>query len=266
MSSMESQSLICKILAVTCLISVATCHFQFNTKNFKLYRLWDMDDRMPPFPPLSPITCKEECAMFCLNDVTCAAFTYGEYVKFCMMTPEVVRPYDVSISMSLPGYTHYSIYEDIEGGILPPGYRTFNISKLALRFHYYWPMNWTDARDTCNSEGGRLLTLDTEQKRQLLEDLIISNKDLSTTGTGLFIGGMVNGTEFYWQDGTLLASNDPLWAPSQPTGIGNCTILDRDKGFRLADGDCSLKQPYICEHLHFETQSSLPSVGRYSLT
>ncbi|XP_071096889.1 uncharacterized protein [Haliotis cracherodii] len=265
MSSMESLSLTCKIIAVTCFVGMTTCSFQFNTKNFQLYRLWDMDDLMPPFRPVSPITCKEECAMICMSDVTCAAFSHGEYVRFCMVTPESVRPYDVSISSRLSGFTHYSLYEDIGEGILPPGYRTFNISKLALRFHYYWPKNWTDARDTCASESGRLLTLDTEEKRQLLQDLITSNKELSTTGTGLYVGGTVNGTEFYWEDGTLLANSDPLWAAS-PAGTGNCTILDRDKGFRLVDGDCSLEQPYICEHLHFETQSTLPSVGRQSLT
>ncbi|KAK7103305.1 hypothetical protein V1264_018234 [Littorina saxatilis] len=129
------------------------------------------------------------------------------------------------------------------------------ISDIAVR------KNWTDARDACDSEGGRLAVLDTKDKIDTVMDVMKNNRDFPNVR--YYLGAhrpmdrwntpWPNGAQDYiWLNGQPLDLNltAPYWLEGEPNNqiqLQNVIMmwwyLDRP----WVDDDADRIEGYICE-------------------
>ncbi|XP_066266209.1 perlucin-like protein isoform X1 [Branchiostoma lanceolatum] len=126
----------------------------------------------------------------------------------------------------------------------PAGYQQFQ--RTCYRFSTD-QKPYSEARDTCHGEGGRLATVKTNWTHDFL-----ANHVRATTHANTWIGLSDVETEgvWIWDDGTLLAG-DGIWGTGEPnSGTGeNCAHIYPDKDYRWNDSNCPRSYYYICEVL-----------------
>ncbi|XP_059476166.1 uncharacterized protein LOC132197108 [Neocloeon triangulifer] len=105
--------------------------------------------------------------------------------------------------------------------------------------------NWHSAKSYCSQEGLHLANLKTqadidvvwnETKRLGQGDSWVSARDFGSTGQ----------PEFYWQDGTFLASDSALWWDASAKKSG-CAEIQPSRDNKLRRYGCSNSQRFICE-------------------
>ncbi|XP_041360424.1 uncharacterized protein LOC121376632 isoform X1 [Gigantopelta aegis] len=213
-----------------------------------MVRMTEMDKRMLPAQSITA-SCTADCGVWCTEDPTCTTFSYGEIVRMCMLYPELLRPYDVSITLHQADFLTFNVFQVSEKSTYPAGYRKTSIPDFVIRFHYYWELNWSSASLVCQQEGGRLVMANTEEKRELLARKIAHSRDLRIRDdNGFYVGAYaISGSDFSWLDGNDTPVDHSAWASGKPDGSGNCTVLLPTESFKLADENCDVQRPYICE-------------------
>ncbi|XP_041360425.1 hemolymph lipopolysaccharide-binding protein-like isoform X2 [Gigantopelta aegis] len=178
-----------------------------------MVRMTEMDKRMLPAQSITA-SCTADCGVWCTEDPTCTTFSYVS-----------------------------------EKSTYPAGYRKTSIPDFVIRFHYYWELNWSSASLVCQQEGGRLVMANTEEKRELLARKIAHSRDLRIRDdNGFYVGAYaISGSDFSWLDGNDTPVDHSAWASGKPDGSGNCTVLLPTESFKLADENCDVQRPYICE-------------------
>ncbi|CAH1244534.1 CLEC10A [Branchiostoma lanceolatum] len=126
----------------------------------------------------------------------------------------------------------------------PAGYQQFQ--RTCYRFSTD-QKPYSEARDTCHGEGGRLATVKTNWTHDFL-----ANHVRATTHANTWIGLSDVETEgvWVWDDGTLLAG-EGMWGTGEPNGgtMENCVHIYADKDYRWNDNLCPRSYYYICEVL-----------------
>ncbi|KAK7103310.1 hypothetical protein V1264_018238 [Littorina saxatilis] len=123
--------------------------------------------------------------------------------------------------------------------------------------------NWTDARDACDNEGGRLAVLDTKGKIDTVIDVMRDNTDFPQVG--FYLGAhrpmdrwntaWPNGEQDYiWLNGQPLDPDltAPYWKDSDPNNWQdgqNVIMLYGDQGISRpwVDDNADRIEGYICE-------------------
>ncbi|KAK7103308.1 C-type lectin domain family 4 member C-like [Littorina saxatilis] len=129
------------------------------------------------------------------------------------------------------------------------------ISDIAVR------KNWTDARDACDSEGGRLAVLDTKDKIDTVMDVMRDNPDFPLVSYHLgahrpmdrWDTAWPNGKpDYIWLNGQPLDLNltEPYWNVHDPNNWGNSQnvmILSNNQKRLWGDTAAVADGGYICE-------------------
>ncbi|KAK6188531.1 hypothetical protein SNE40_004689 [Patella caerulea] len=152
-----------------------------SIRRFQAFRYPPMEGLKPPMEPVSGgIAGSTECAMLCSSDATCTSFSHSAVNKMCMLSPEIIRPYDISISHPIEHWYHFNVHEVINGSqvFLRQGYRWFHDLQMALRFHFYWPLNYNQSQAICQEEGAELVTINNEEKMGAILTAVEENENL----------------------------------------------------------------------------------------
>ncbi|XP_068147081.1 C-type lectin 37Da-like [Drosophila tropicalis] len=112
--------------------------------------------------------------------------------------------------------------------------------------------NWFDAYQTCRLIGSELITIDTIEEwnlvNQYLRDMKIENQPYWTSGTDL----ANEGKHVWFSNGVSITLND-IWYPGEPTNSGAVEHCDElsftydGSPTGLNDRDCTHTARYICE-------------------
>ncbi|ESP05661.1 hypothetical protein LOTGIDRAFT_152529 [Lottia gigantea] len=209
------------------LLLLCVCTIQSLDRRFTAIRFPPMEGLMPQADPLLNVKTKIGCAMFCVQDETCACISYNKFDSFCMLVPEPATNFEKSTNISImPHLYHFNVHEvriDTKE-ILTQGYRWHEAHQTALRFHYSRPKNNTESIQLCQQEGGDLVTLQTESKLNTIVRILNSNTKLASAGK-----------HFYYNPTT------DTGLPSPPM----CSVLTKSGTFEEVTCDTTI--PYICE-------------------
>ncbi|XP_022778138.1 macrophage mannose receptor 1-like, partial [Stylophora pistillata] len=111
-----------------------------------------------------------------------------------------------------------------------------------------WGWDWGWNRAACQSLGGDLVSIETEEEWNFITDEI-QRRNASIPKNGWSIGLMKKAGNWTWMCGTPLTISK--WGDGQPSGDGNGTHIYKasSNGTRIVIGDCSedLYSDYICE-------------------
>merc|ERR1712142_1442453 len=126
-----------------------------------------------------------------------------------------------------------------QGIPIPEGYKYDEESRRAFKLHNT-KKNWQDAQQTCQMEGGNLVTVDTSEINNILKSerkrIWIGASDLETEET------------FLWTNGKPLSYNS--WAPGEPNNHGNredCVEVNFRSPGLWNDAVCGALRPFMCE-------------------
>merc|ERR1712142_113113 len=121
----------------------------------------------------------------------------------------------------------------------PEDYKYDEKSRRAFKLHNS-KKNWQDAQQTCQMEGGNLVTVDTSEINNILKSekkrIWIGASDLETEET------------FLWTNGKPLSYNS--WAPGEPNNHGNredCVEVNFRSPGLWNDAVCGALRPFMCE-------------------
>ncbi|XP_071115759.1 uncharacterized protein [Haliotis cracherodii] len=168
-----------------------------------------------------------DCTTICARDEACVAVMLHDYL--CSMYRSSLSP----SSVSRPGARSF-----IKQGALPhpdpcpvsQGYTSVLSPRLCFKL-YMSKMNWTASQDRCESEGGRLIILNTDEKHAY----ILAQVPRSLP---LYIGLKSDGRSKLWTDGST-------YIPGQiGTFIGDCVFIY----FSVIQGHhCYWERESLCE-------------------
>merc|ERR1712142_764444 len=125
-----------------------------------------------------------------------------------------------------------------QGVPIPEGYEYDEDSRRAFKLHNT-KKNWHDAQQTCQMEGGNLVTADTPKINNILKSkkklMWIGASDLETEGT------------FVWTNGKKLSYTS--WGPNEPNGREkeNCVEVNWGKPGLWNDKSCRVSRAFMCE-------------------
>nr|WRO64893.1 C-type lectin [Sinohyriopsis cumingii] len=133
----------------------------------------------------------------------------------------------------------------------PEGYHMYEkktYGKFCYRFESNQCKSWSDARQTCQNEGGDLMIPD-ECTYQFFRDLAKPNEG---TCEHFWIGGYTNtpGSSCVTVKGDPIASTFPFWSGGQPDGFGGESCLEMRSYFinyLMNDYHCHVQQGFICQ-------------------
>merc|ERR1712042_21805 len=121
----------------------------------------------------------------------------------------------------------------------PEDYKYDEKSRRAFKLHNS-KKNWQDAQQTCQMEGGNLVTVDTSEINNILKSekkrIWIGASDLETEET------------FLWTNGKPLSYSS--WAPGEPNNHGNredCVEVNFRSPGLWNDAVCGALRPFMCE-------------------
>merc|ERR1712142_1316180 len=121
----------------------------------------------------------------------------------------------------------------------PEDYKYNEKSRRAFKLHNT-KKNWQDAQQTCQMEGGNLVTVDTSEINNILKSkkkrIWIGASDLETEET------------FLWTNGKPLSYNS--WAPGEPNNHGNredCVEVNFRSPGLWNDRPCHKERKFMCE-------------------
>ncbi|XP_041374490.1 uncharacterized protein LOC121387438 [Gigantopelta aegis] len=151
-----------------------------DSKNFYSVRLPNMNDYIPPTDHVKAFS-MEECAVHCINDVTCASYSHSDQKERCYLSPFVFTSEykDVIQQATGHGYRNFILNEFHGIQLLQTGFRIHESESFAVRYQYFRPVNKLNALHTCIKYGGTLAVLDTLQKWKAVQMDIKGNKDLT---------------------------------------------------------------------------------------
>ncbi|KAK7496256.1 hypothetical protein BaRGS_00012421, partial [Batillaria attramentaria] len=101
----------------------------------------------------------------------------------------------------------------------------------------------SEASNHCQQEGGRLYTIKTPERKDLLKTFI----SLGTTSVWLDAVKAVQGGDWVWGDGDIVPLNSSLWYPNQPNSTGARCLETWKKDYLLDDYYCGAGLKYVCE-------------------
>nr|AQY54448.1 immulectin 12 [Hepialus xiaojinensis] len=110
------------------------------------------------------------------------------------------------------------------------------------------PMNWTEARSTCQEEGASLVVPENQSEIDILVELIKSKSLDNARGVFMGIHDMFLTGTFLTINGQEMSEVFENWASDQPNrkaGKANCVFLHRNS--KYYDGKCKSKLPFICK-------------------
>ncbi|KAK3578350.1 hypothetical protein CHS0354_039058 [Potamilus streckersoni] len=133
----------------------------------------------------------------------------------------------------------------------PEGYHMYEKKKngkFCYRFESNECKSWSDARKTCQYEGGDLMIPD-ECTYQFFRDLAKPNEGKCEH---FWIGGYTNtpGSNCVTVKGKPLSSTFPFWLGGQPDGLGGESCLEMRSYFNnylMNDYLCNVPQGFICQ-------------------
>ena len=79
-------------------------------KQWWMVRMTEMDKRVPPLPPRK-VPSRVQCGLMCCADPTCTSFSYGKNSQSCILQPELIRPYDISMSHNQPDFVTFNVHQ-----------------------------------------------------------------------------------------------------------------------------------------------------------
>ncbi|KAK3578349.1 hypothetical protein CHS0354_039057 [Potamilus streckersoni] len=133
----------------------------------------------------------------------------------------------------------------------PHGYQSYinpNAKSFCYRFESNQCKSWSDARQTCQNEGGDLMIPD-GNTYQAFRNLAKPNEGKCSH---FWIGGYSStpGSNYVTVKGNPIASNFPYWSSGQPDGLGGESCLEMRSYFTnylMNDYICSAAQGFICQ-------------------
>ncbi|KAH8384393.1 hypothetical protein KR200_002965, partial [Drosophila serrata] len=107
--------------------------------------------------------------------------------------------------------------------------------------------NWFDARKSCENIGYNLISLETQEKFNAINNFLDNQMDIDsywTSGNDF----LTLGHHVWFPSGQPIELN--YWypgAPSNDNGIEHCVVFRSGKTRLMNDKDCTITRYYICE-------------------
>ncbi|KAK7103309.1 hypothetical protein V1264_018237 [Littorina saxatilis] len=234
-----------------------------STEGASWTALSDYDDRLPDtqLTSTSPTTVhsKGECSLLCQRQSGCNGFFFNDVSKTCLPVA-VTMSYrrDIIVNgVTSTGYRYYSNGVTCPVPTMDSLVHVQSSSCFQVISHNTVRKNWTDARDACDSEGGRLAVLDTKDKM----DVMRNNPDLPPVRYHLGAHRPMdrwnttwpNGEpDFIWLNGQPLDLNliAPYWLNGDPNNenqVQNIIMMWWYPDRPWVDDDADRIVGYICE-------------------
>ncbi|XP_070181517.1 uncharacterized protein [Littorina saxatilis] len=236
-----------------------------STEGASWTALSDYDDRLPDTQLISTssttVHSKWECSLICQRQSRCNGFFVNDVSKMCLpVAVKMSYRRDVIVNgVTRNGYRYFS------NGVTCP-VPTFDSlvhvqSSSCFQVISAESKNWTDARDACDSEGGRLAVLDTKDKIDTVMDVMRNNPDVPLVR--YFLGGhrpldrwntpWPNGEQDYiWFNGQPLdlALTATYWTDGEPDNketLQNIILMRANLDRSWRDHYTTVTGGYICE-------------------
>ncbi|XP_046429890.1 C-type lectin domain family 4 member E-like [Neodiprion fabricii] len=120
---------------------------------------------------------------------------------------------------------------------LPAGYVYYPTVSSAYKIHQDG-LSWSNAKDACIAEGGRLAVIDTHEKVGIVNGI----RDPSTN---VWVGIEKKNDNWVTADTQARLFYLP-WGTNQPYGLGDCVAVKKS-GTGLKNRLCFWSEPYVCE-------------------
>ncbi|XP_046748924.1 hemolymph lipopolysaccharide-binding protein-like [Diprion similis] len=133
---------------------------------------------------------------------------------------------------------------------LPAGYVYYPTVNAAYKIHQD-KLSWSNAKDACASEGGRLAVIDTLEKVEFINRI-------RNPSTNVWVGIEKKNDNWVTADTQARLFYLP-WGTNQPYGIGDCAAVKKS-GTGLKSRMCFWSEPYVCE---IRTATVVPQNGYY---
>ncbi|KAK6165563.1 hypothetical protein SNE40_022469 [Patella caerulea] len=176
------------------------------------------------------------CAEKCVETSTCASFSYIQTgITKCYIFQDRVWP---GLNQT---YQQHMVTYWLLAETCPLGY-TYNISLNVCYKVFTNQLQWLDAMNLCEEEGGYLYLGNTMERFQIIQNLEASYNDI------VHIGGTGRDTLWSWLDGSEITNS--LWYPGEPTNFEGETcagIIYRDNIRQALDQSCTAVRKFVCE-------------------
>ncbi|XP_041367485.1 C-type Lectin CRL-like [Gigantopelta aegis] len=123
------------------------------------------------------------------------------------------------------------------------GYRFIKRSGMCVKIAFD-KKTWFQAKEACESDGGRLAKIDTEDKALALSDILVAEHP----GNPFYVGAsdLRKANSWEWTDGTAVEYQ--RWKPNEPSNYATEDCLKVNHGSPgWNDEVCTRKRDYICE-------------------
>ncbi|XP_031150885.1 galactose-specific lectin nattectin-like isoform X2 [Sander lucioperca] len=148
----------------------------------------------------------------------------------------------LSIGLSAPSYWGQTSYAELLEGPCPPGWTQFGSRCFSFNIQ---GKSWIDAENFCNSDGGNLASVHSEEEHVFLRTFINQVTGANQTS---WIGGFDSVKEgvWMWSDGSTFDYKSWAWGqPDNKGGDENCLQMNY-KGMNWNDGRCDKMSPFLC--------------------
>ena len=96
---------------------------------------------------------------------------------------------------------------------------------------------WTDARQSCESQGASLVTVTSQEENAFLSDAKFES----------WIGAHQQNGQWVWTDGTEMSFTNWQTKVNTKFAQGNCAMMQRYHGGKWSKRNCSTRAEFFCE-------------------
>ncbi|XP_048258105.1 uncharacterized protein LOC124120438 [Haliotis rufescens] len=179
------------LLLVSVFISSVLAENSYTQHDFEREATLDGFQTIEPPSDIRPIQSRLKCCVLCSQDELCSAVTFhdGQCFKYSSF---VSTP-----GSSLPGATTF--HKQADSCPVSQGYTLVLSPRLCYKLYTSPWINWADSQSRCESDGGRLMILNTLQKHDYIGDFMTRTSSIH----GALIGLQVySETSYTWTDGS----------------------------------------------------------------
>ncbi|XP_025107979.1 uncharacterized protein LOC112572489 [Pomacea canaliculata] len=233
----DSSCLACLLLLTT----VCTC--EGGGMEVRTWRRFSADSQVytiQTYSRLVTVASRITCADLCSQTSECHVFYFRSDTGLCFLSPTFEKR---ELVASTP-LTH--VYSD---GVICP-YSTYEMLDMISCVKLYTSAeDITVARQACEADGAKIVTLKTVDKSSLLYTFV-EDRAGGPLDIWLDASDAVEENHWVWADGGTLDLTDPMWdSTDQNGGISeNCLIAYYFPGiYNYSDVPCDYRLPYVCE-------------------
>ncbi|XP_041356434.1 C-type Lectin CRL-like [Gigantopelta aegis] len=179
------------------------------------------------------------CATLCVYKTSCSSFFFNGHTGSCHLHTRWINNLVLDPAGNV---NYYVVYPD---ACQFEGYQFIRRSGMCIKIASD-KKTWTQAKAACESDGARLVKIDTADKMWDISDILVAEHP----GNPFFIGASdpSKNNSWQWTDGT--AVEQYWWNPNEPSDYPTEDCLKINQNYpRWNDDICGNHRDYICEKL-----------------